>query len=107
MELRSGIPCKECRTSYRVFIKKLPIDPHLEGKDSLSKWLYDIHNMVNEKLRRKENNLYIKKMQELDDYARVYRISPEQRNKFKYEMRSKIIITGSDPSYQQVKNYYS
>ena len=107
LELRSAIPCKECRTSYRRFIKQFPVEPHLHSRDSLSRWLYDIHNMVNAKLRKKENDLYLKKMQELDDYSRVYRISPEQRNKFKHDMKCKIIITGPDPSYQQVKNYYS
>lgn len=107
MELRTAIPCKECRDSYKVYIKRRPIDPHLHSRYALSKWLYDIHNMVNAKLRKKERDLFNKKMQELDAYARVYRISPTQRNEYKELMKSKIMITGPDPTYQQVKNMYS
>ena len=29
-----------------------PIDPHLENKDSLVKWVIDIHNKVNEELNK-------------------------------------------------------
>lgn len=107
MELKTAIPCRKCRLSYREFIKRYPIEPHLNGQYSLSKWLYDIHNMVNAKLRKEENQIFIRKMQELDDYARVYRISPEQKKQYKEIIKSKIVITGPDPTYQQVKNMYN
>jgi len=107
MDLRSAIPCKKCRVSYRSYIKQYPIEPHLNSQDALSKWLYDIHNMVNAKLRKEESDLFKLKMQELDDYARVYRISPEQRKHYKEVLKSRIMITGPDPTYQQVKNMYT
>jgi len=46
------LPCKHCRESYKIFIKEqdTDIDNALENRDSLTKWLYDIHNKVNEKL---------------------------------------------------------
>lgn len=106
-ELKTAIPCKECRQSYRVFIKRYPVEPHLKSRYALSKWLYDIHNMVNAKLRKKESALFREKMQELDDYARIYRISPEQRASYKEHMKKCIMITGPDPTYQQVKNMYT
>jgi len=40
------LPCKFCRNSTRRFIKQLPYD-----KKDPEKWLYEIHNMVNHKLR--------------------------------------------------------
>ena len=43
-------PCKYCRESYHKFIKELPIDNFLDGRKSLTKWLYKIHNKVNNKL---------------------------------------------------------
>jgi len=43
-------PCKYCRDSYQGFIKDLPIEPKLDSRDNLCKWLYDVHNKVNEKL---------------------------------------------------------
>lgn len=40
------LPCKFCRNSTRRFVKELPYD-----KRNPEKWLYEIHNMVNRKLR--------------------------------------------------------
>ena len=40
------LPCKFCRNSTRNFIKDFPYD----SKDP-AKWLYEIHNKVNKKLR--------------------------------------------------------
>jgi hypothetical protein len=40
------LPCKFCRNSTRKFVKDFPYD----SKDP-SKWLYEIHNKVNHKLR--------------------------------------------------------
>ena len=42
------LPCKYCRISYREFIKENPI--RLDSRDDLTLWLYEIHNMVNNKL---------------------------------------------------------
>ena len=46
------LPCKHCRESYKIFIKEQDTDINnaLDSRDSLTKWLYDIHNKVNEKL---------------------------------------------------------
>ena len=43
-------PCKYCRDSYQLFIKDLPIENSLDSRESLTRWLYDVHNKVNEKL---------------------------------------------------------
>lgn len=47
------LPCHYCRNSYKKFISygstKLT-DKVFENKNSLTKWLYDIHNAVNRKL---------------------------------------------------------
>jgi len=44
-QMKDVLPCKFCRASTTEFVKKHPLrgDP--------GKWLYDIHNMVNHKLR--------------------------------------------------------
>jgi len=47
------LPCKYCRDSYKQFINeddtKLTMDV-MENRDKLTKWFYDIHNKVNQKL---------------------------------------------------------
>lgn len=51
--LGNVLPCKYCRESYKQFINesdtKLTMDV-LKDRDTLTKWLYDIHNKVNKKL---------------------------------------------------------
>jgi len=44
-DMKDVLPCKFCRASTTEFVKKHPLrgDP--------GKWLYEIHNMVNDKLR--------------------------------------------------------
>lgn len=47
------LPCKYCRDSYKDFIQsgctKLD-DDKLENRESLTRWMYDIHERVNKKL---------------------------------------------------------
>ena len=44
------LPCGACRISYKEFIEEHPIDDHLNSREDLSRWFYDIHNLVNNKL---------------------------------------------------------
>ena len=50
--LQDVLPCEKCRINYKKNIMEHPIDPHLENKDSLVKWVIDIHNKVNEELNK-------------------------------------------------------
>ena len=43
-------PCKYCRNSYQKFITDLSPVSHMGSRKEISKWLYDIHNKVNDKL---------------------------------------------------------
>ena len=43
------LPCNICRTHYSQFFKKYPVEPFLENKESLVKWVIMIHNQVNKK----------------------------------------------------------
>ena len=44
------LPCKYCRESYDKFFEEIPI--RLENRDSLTEWVWGIHNKVNEKLEK-------------------------------------------------------
>ena len=46
------LPCKFCRISYKQYISETPINKYLSSRDDLFKWLYIIHNKVNDKLRK-------------------------------------------------------
>ena len=45
------LPCKFCRTSLTEYMEEDPLEPALASRDSLSRWLWRIHNKVNNKLR--------------------------------------------------------
>lgn len=107
LDLRSTIPCKRCRDSYKIFIKQLPIDPYLGSREDLSYWLYKIHNKVNAKLRNYERLEYTKSIQQLEEHARLHRMSPASFMRAKNELRQQILITGPDPSFEYVKKMYT
>ena len=44
------LPCKYCRESYDKFFEEIPIN--LESRDSLTKWVWEMHNKVNNKLEK-------------------------------------------------------
>jgi hypothetical protein len=69
--MKDILPCRFCRESTTQFVKEHPLrgDP--------GKWLYDIHNMVNDKLRR----------QAKEDPT--------------------VVDPGSDPSFAEVKARYA
>ena len=46
------IPCDVCREHYKKNIRKYPIQ--LDSKESLTKWLHMIHNLVNVKNNKDE-----------------------------------------------------
>ena len=48
--LKDVIPCKDCRKHYRDFITKYPLTPHLDTRDTLIKWVIQVHNFVNQSL---------------------------------------------------------
>jgi len=67
------LPCIYCRRSYKKFIELYPIQT--ESKRSLTKWIYKIHNCVNEKLRNQgylnTENPSLKEVDEMYDYKKI------------------------------------
>ena len=48
--LQNVLPCEKCAQNYKKNIIEYPIDNHLQNRDSLVKWVIDIHNKVNYEL---------------------------------------------------------
>ena len=48
--LRNVLPCIYCRNSFSEFLEKCPI--RTGSRREFNKWLYAIHNLVNDKLRK-------------------------------------------------------
>lgn len=52
--LQHILPCAKCAQNYSHNLKKYPIDNHLGSRDTLVRWVIDIHNQVNTELNKKE-----------------------------------------------------
>lgn len=50
------LPCKFCRASLTEYYEDHPYDKELNSQKSLAKWMYTIHNCVNDKLRKQHLN---------------------------------------------------
>ena len=52
--LKNVLPCKTCAMNYERNLTELPIDNALQSRDSLVKWVIDIHNKVNKETNKRE-----------------------------------------------------
>jgi|UniRef100_A0A6C0M065 hypothetical protein len=51
------LPCSKCQKNYKSHLNSLPLNFHLQNKESISKWLVDVHNSVN-KINNKDEMSY-------------------------------------------------
>ena len=52
--LQNVLPCATCQGNYKKNLSELPIDNALQSRDSLVKWVIDIHNKVNKETNKRE-----------------------------------------------------
>lgn len=51
--LSNQLPCEKCKIHYKQLLKENPIEYHNNDKNSIFKWLVNIHNQVNKSLGKK------------------------------------------------------
>lgn len=66
--LQNVIPCPKCREHYKNHILNYPISSALDSKQHLVTWLFNLHNIVNKSLGKKE----IKFEEFQEKYRRIY-----------------------------------
>ena len=64
------LPCKYCRSNLIKHYEKLPVESALQSKATLSKWLYEIHNLVNNTLRK--DNSSVPENPPFDEVKKIY-----------------------------------
>jgi hypothetical protein len=70
--LKDVIPCEMCKKHYRDHITKYPLTPHLDSRDTLVKWVIQVHNFVNASLNKPLLNI----QQVMEIYSKIKPISP-------------------------------
>ena len=72
--LQHILPCAKCDHNYSHNLIKYPIDNHLSSRDSLVRWVIDIHNQVNNETGKREYtyeealSLYTEESPKFGDY---------------------------------------
>jgi hypothetical protein len=59
INLQNVLPCKYCRMNLKTNYEKLPITMKtMENRDSFSRYVYNLHELVNKMLHKKSNLTY-------------------------------------------------
>ena len=57
--LRCTLPCGKCRKNLKKNLKELPLrDKDLKNRESFSRWVYKLHELVNKMLNKKSGLTY-------------------------------------------------
>lgn len=70
-QLRYILPCKYCRINLTNNLKKYPLtDEHMKSRSTFSHYIYNLHQIVNHMLHKK-NNLTYKKIRDRYEHFRA------------------------------------
>ena len=59
LQLQYVLPCKYCRVNLKNNFKHMPIkECHMKNRFTFSKYIYDLHEIVNKMLKKKSNLTY-------------------------------------------------
>jgi hypothetical protein len=59
LSLRHVLPCKYCRINLKTNFKQLPLKlSDMKNRDTFSRYVYDLHELVNKMLNKKSNLSY-------------------------------------------------
>ena len=59
LQLKYVLPCKYCRINFRENLKCLPLKmKHMKSRATFSKYVYDLHELINKMLKKKSNLTY-------------------------------------------------
>lgn len=59
LSLQNVLPCKYCRMNLKTNLKQMPLTiNHMKNRDSFSRYIYDLHELVNKMLKKKSGLTY-------------------------------------------------
>lgn len=97
------LPCRYCRDSYKGFFSQLNIEKYLDGTPcSLIKFVYDLKNLVNEKLILQEETVFKQRFKEL----LLKNLTEEEYYIQLRKLSHAVFYTKPAPSLQEVTDYY-
>ena len=94
LSLQNVLPCGACRKNLKMNLKHLPITMnHMKNRDTFSRYIYNLHELVNRMLHKKSNLSYcdVRERYEhfrsrcVDEAPKVYKYSSIKTQKHKKE----------------------
>ena len=71
--LKEVLPCGPCRRDYTQLLEEYPVEKAAISRYHLSRWVWNIHNIVNRKLRKREFSWtnFVMKYGSLNQYPQI------------------------------------
>lgn len=90
LQLQYVLPCKYCRMNLKTNFKQLPLTmKKMRNRDSFSRYIYDLHELVNRMLHKKSNLSYCD-VRERYEHFRA-RCTEEKPKLFKFKKLDKTL----------------
>lgn len=78
LRLEKVLPCGKCRKNLKKNFKKLPLTwNHMKNRDTFSKYIYDLHELVNDMLGKKSGLSYRDVRERYEHFRARCTVSPE------------------------------
>ncbi len=92
LNLKNVLPCKYCRMNLKTNFKELPLTMDcMKSRDTFSRYIYNLHELVNRKLKKKSNLKYcdVRERYEhfrsrcTEDLPKLFKLDKKIKNKVK------------------------
>jgi hypothetical protein len=78
--LQHVLPCKYCRDNYAKNLEKLPLTINkLKNRETFSRWLFDMHELINKNLDKKSNLTYEIVRDRYENFRSRCLVNPKQK----------------------------
>ena len=87
LSLQFILPCKYCRQNLKTNFKNLPLNMcHMKNRDSFSRYIYELHELINKMLKKKSGLTYCDVRERYEHFRS--RCTEEKPIIFKYEPKN-------------------
>ena len=94
VSLKNVLPCKYCRMNLKTNLKQMPITmAHMKNRETFSKYIYELHELVNKMLHKKSNLTYEQVKERYENFrARCITDKPKPVNKNAKESPISVLV---------------
>ena len=88
--LRCTLPCGKCRKNLKKNLKDLPLTrKDLKNRESFSRWMYKLHELINKMLHKKSNLTYDQVRDRYEDFRSRCTFGEKKKKKTRRKKKKK------------------